>query len=152
MKQALKAFSPAEKIYNIQRIHSKLIHLSSNKSAMTDKFSENMYTVDMILNALEKSTRCFMNEVETNKMNRKLKNYLYSIKQTRSHVKRSRDGEWHACKVCFCYMAGMFAILKRKTRNRILQLCELEYQEICVPMYKLDKTYIKKSAPKAAYK
>ncbi len=58
MKKALKAFSPGDKMYNIQRIHSKLIYLSKYPDALNDKFSDK-YSIDMILDALERSVMCF---------------------------------------------------------------------------------------------
>ncbi len=143
MKKALKAFSPGDKMYNIQRIHSKLIYLSKYPDALNDKFSDK-YSIDMILDALERSVMCFTEDLRGKKTDKKIKHYLNAIRQTKSHVNKYRLNNWNSCIISFCYMSGMFMLLRANARKKIIKFCEFEYQDICVPLFRLDQIYIKK--------
>ena len=142
MRKVFQAFSAESKLHNVERIHSKLIHLTYVDGALNDKFDTNGYSIDLILNAFKEYIEC-CNEFGNNKY---YKNYILAIEQAISITSKFRNKEKNFNKIilkrCYCFMAGRFMQFRNAFKKKFYKHCETQYQHICVPMYKLDKQYI----------
>lgn len=139
MKIAVNALAPADKLYHIGRMHSKLVYLSTVGGTLTDKY-ENEYTIDLVLKALKNLAECF-NVFGNIKEHSE---YIASINQTIYHTSHYRNNKRPVIVTkSFSLMQGCFTRFLNKHKKRVTQYCEEEYQEICFPLYKLDHEYIK---------
>jgi len=142
MKEFLKAFSPTEKLYCIERIHSRLIHLTYFNGVMSDEFDTKGYSIDLILNSLKGYIQC-CNEFGNNKY---FKNYIRAIDQAKLITSKFRNKEKEFNKDfltrSYNLMYGRFIQFRNAFKKKFNKYCEIEYQQICVPLYKLEKQFL----------
>ncbi|GAB2763243.1 hypothetical protein GCM10027275_00280 [Rhabdobacter roseus] len=141
MKEALKAITPQEKLHQIERMHSKLVGLIKKDSVFYDA-DYNGATLKAVLNSLKSTLVCFS---ETLHETKEYINYLKSIEQTITILDNPLplSEKDHILKESFNLMNGEFIIYRRELKEKITKYCEIEYQNICAPLYHLDTKYFK---------
>ena len=120
MKKALKAKSIGDKLYNIERIHSKLISFS--KKTDTEKVKE-------IISEIYNLLLCFGENLKT----KNYSIYLQSISQTISLIENKKEYS-----ESLNYMHGCFVKYRRDIKKILKKGCEIEYQNVCLPLYLLE--------------
>lgn len=113
MKKAIKAYSIGDKLYNIERLHSKLIsfHIEYKKEL-----------VQIVLASLKKLVECFGEDIKN-------KYYIYYMKSIQN------------CEYCIennldyfenlCYMHGMFVLYRKSIKKILKKGCEINYHDVC---------------------
>ncbi|WP_457617828.1 hypothetical protein [Lutibacter sp.] len=127
MKKALNAKSIGDKLYNIERIHSKIISYSINNG-----LDEN--DTKKIIQELHKLVECFGEFHRT----KKYYDYIQSIKQTIFLIETNNDYS-----ESLNYMHSCFVKFREEIKKKLKKGCEIEYQDVCLPLY-LSETQIKK--------
>lgn len=139
MKKAMRAISIGDKLYNLERIHSKLVHLAKMTSV---SFIDNGNDRDSILKVLI-GLRENLNCISSNLTSNYLFNYLNSIDNAIEIITNKQLNEIIES---FCFMHGEFIKFRRELKSTVKNSCEFEYQAICVPLYLLDQKYIRRRA------
>lgn len=134
MKQAVRAFSVGDKLYQMERIHNKIVSYTSSYYG----FSENI-EIDELIEFLEKLK--FLVDCMTenlNNQNKYIQDYHTAISQTLSRAKKvtkmNNERLFRSC----CYLHGTFIIFRRELKKNIKRGCELKYQEVCSPLLLLE--------------
>jgi hypothetical protein len=130
MKIASKAFSIGDKLYNLERIHSKLFHyFKVNKQEGIKDFN---IDINKAINCLHNTIVCFSD----NKEDKFTIRYLSSIKSlANKNVDNNYCEVWENLKYCH----STFAKYRVKNRKNILKGCETDFQDVCFHLYKIEK-------------
>lgn len=131
MKKAFKAFSAKEKLYQINRINSKLVHFSYNKNLFEDIY-EGKSTILQSITNIKNLLNCF----DPPKKGRRYKDYLESIVQIENKL---LNKDYDNMTVLFGYMGGCFERFRKKHKNNISNFCEKDYHGVCIPLYQMEK-------------
>lgn len=129
MKKAIKAYSIGDKLYNLERIHSKLISYSNKYPKVNDP--KELDFIITTLNALVINLNCFASDLNIEVSNE----YRQSINQIIYNLKQHNYSDLTKL---FGYSAGCFAKFRRKFKSVIKRYCEIEYQEVCYPILKFE--------------
>lgn len=137
MKTALNAKHPNQKLSALVRIHSKLIFLSERPECFNEKDEDGNFIFDNILESLENLTICFLSNNNDKKIQRSLNKYLKSLQQVKYFVNLYRKDPNSFRIRSFYLLSGNYDILRKKIKKSVTNLCEIEYQNLCVPMCEL---------------
>lgn len=128
MKQATNAKSIGDKLYNLERIHSKIVFLTSKQNKIP---RANLNTeLTSILGELEKLIICFSG----NFSNEETQEYLRSIVQTKELCRINDDNNKLRIFRSCGFMHGRCMKFKKMVMTQINSGCEICYQELCCPL------------------
>jgi hypothetical protein len=137
MKQALKAKSIGEKLYQLERIHSKLIPLCIIHEALEEKNDNDKSLFKNTIISLRSTLECFNDE----RNNKSFFKYLKNI-ETILFILNTPDKKNLFKSIC--NLNGAYIKFKRKTKKQIKSSCEIDFQNICMPLFILDYKFIRK--------
>ena len=131
MKQALKAKSVGEKLYQLERIHSKLIHLCKIDKVYEEKNENNEGLIIKAVGSLKNTVECF----NCNRSNKTFTNYIKCIDSLLFNIHSDRKDLLFKN---FCNLHGAYVKYRRKNKKKIEESCEYDYQNICMPLFILN--------------
>jgi hypothetical protein len=140
MKQVLKAKSPGDMLFQLNRSHDILISLifKDESKVINHKLSSGAYCLDDSLNALHDYIECAVNGFSSIKrISKKLDNYKKAIKQTKYVVSEKRKGSKYVntTRNSFQFLKGEFEKLRKEVKKLVSNSCESNYQNYCAPLF-----------------
>lgn len=144
MRKAMKAWAPGDKLYHINRIHSKLISISKINKAVEYRNNNKKLAFELAINALIKNLECY-NQFERNKRYNLYKQSLLQLKSFMSEEIIDANKVFNA----LCYSHGQYVRFYNKYKKLVSKFCEAEYHELVVPLFELEAKFIKRN--KKAY-
>ncbi len=132
MKKAVRAITIGDKLYNMERIHGKIVTYTSKYF----QFNIGLDSSKLIehLNKLEEFVLC----VSSGLSSKYIDDYIYAIKQTRSNAQKAKTISdprlYNSC----CFLHSCFAKYRTYLKGLLSRGCEIEYQKICSPMLLLE--------------
>lgn len=136
MNKALGAKSIGDKLYQLERIHSKLIHLINIDGIIAERKDNNDLLILEAVKALGANIKCFNN----NRSSKVLVNYINCIDSILHNLNANTTEPLFSN---FCHLNSVYIKFRRKHKKMIVNSCEYDYQEVCMPLFILDSKFIK---------
>lgn len=132
MKKAVKAFTIGDKLYNMERIHSKLIHLYSQVGDTAN--NKERANINIAVERLLEMIDCFGTDLNSIVVN----NYRQSISQTKFLLDTDLEINKEDVFKSFCFMHGCFVKFRLFIKGILKKGCERHYQEVCLPILQIE--------------
>jgi len=132
MKKAIKAFAIGDKLYNIERIHSKLIHLYKEVDSSTQ--NTEIININVAIESLLDMIDCFSRDLNS----KAVKNYRQSISQTKYLLNIENKINKEDVFRSFCYMHGRYVKFRAYVKLILRRGCERQYQDVCLPVLQIE--------------
>jgi hypothetical protein len=132
MNKAFRAKTPGDKIYHLERIHSKIVYMSRNELALLEKDDKQIPFLLQALEKIEKGVICFNN----NSKSKRFSKYINAVQNAQTHfANQNFELFFQSAKV----MHGTFMRFSKKAKHIFSNSCEHEYQDICMPIYIIEE-------------
>jgi hypothetical protein len=132
MKKAIKAFTVGDKLYNIERIHSKLIHLYSQIDSSVQNIEK--VNINVAIECLLDMIDCFGRDINSHAVN----NYRQSISQTKYLLSIENQVNKEDVFRSFCYMHSCYVKFRDYAKLILKRGCECQYQDVCLPILQIE--------------
>ena len=129
MKRVVKASSIGDKMYNIGRVHSKLVFINSKYNKVKQ---------ENILQEQIKALLCLKKYIECLTIDHKVKytdKYISSIQQT---IDKISKGTMNDVFVCCCYMSGCFYKFKINLLKKVKRSCQKDFDDFSLPLFYIE--------------
>lgn len=144
MISASKAKLIGDKLYQLERIHSKIVTFTHNQSNRFGSNSNQKESFKEFIQELKSLIECMSEDIN----GKYISNYLNAINQVNSKLDLAKSlldmDLFHSC----CYLHGTYAKFRRKVKKIISRGCEINYQKVCTPLLlvELERKQLKKSS------
>ena len=129
MKSVVKAKSIGDKMYHLNRVHSKIVFLNSKYNGIKqDDLLKNQK------NALE-NLQGFLNCLFPNSTNKILKDYIQSINQCISAISNENRKDMF---IQSCYMHSCFSRFRKDVLSNFEKYCQYKFDSFCLPLFTLE--------------
>jgi hypothetical protein len=130
MIRASKAREIGEKLYNMERIHGKVVSFTHQKS---NPFGTNSIQIEEFRNFLlnlKTLVDCMAKDIS----GKYVLKYKQAIDQAISKSNSSNSIINHDLFLSCCYLHGSFAKFRKKVARLINRGCEIDFQNVCLPL------------------
>ncbi|MEP0264257.1 hypothetical protein [Dokdonia sp.] len=132
MKKAINAYTIGDKLFNLERIHSKIVtytckHFQFNQGLDLKELKTFLENLNILVECMSENLN-----------SKNVFDYSSAISQTLRIVNESEKitniNLFNSC----CYLHGCFTRFNKTLKNEIKRGCEINYQNVCNPLMLLE--------------
>jgi hypothetical protein len=133
MNKAIRAMTIGDKIYHLERIHSKIVQFARNPFALTAKDDREKAYLLLSMEKLKIAVSCFNNSNSSKRFTK----YINAIENSIANLSSNKYEEFFQSA---CIMHGMYIKFSRKSKHHLVNTCELQYQDVCTPLWIIEES------------
>lgn len=143
MIRASNAKQIGDKLYNLERIHGKVVTFTL---ATANSYGSTNLQIEEFRNFIE-NLKLLAECMSENISGKFVNNYLKAINQVKSRAEEANSiidvNLFQSC----CYLHGTFAKFRQKIKKILYRGCEIDYQKVCSPLLlvELERKQLKKA-------
>ena len=130
MIRASKAMEIGDKLFNMERIHGKVVTFTHQKSNPLGANDIQIEEFRNFLNNLKILVECMSQDIP----GKQVVKYKQAINQVISKSNASSSMINHELFISCCYLHGTFAKFRKKVKSLIHRGCEIDFQNACIPL------------------